>query len=264
MTSFPASPTCRLRAMGLGTILLLAGLAGSAAPVLAQDGTNEGDYLYRVSLVRAAPGEWHEMVEALQEDFALAREAGEGPVFWMRHSQGDHWDFMVIRPMESFGAYHAAERRDRRDEARRSPRGRALAERMSALTAYREDWYARSVPVGELARRFDEMDFYHVEMFAGLPGHRAELVEQRRMENRFYRELGARENLIFVREAGSNWDAMTVGFYENLAAFAEPSGTAEAQEAAARAAGFDGVRDIGPYLRSLLSYHNDTLGVRVR
>jgi len=39
--------------------------------------------------------------------------------------------------------------------------------------------------------------------------------------------------------------------------------TAAQQEEAARAAGFDGVGDISPYLRSLLSYHNDTLGVPI-
>ena len=33
------------------------------------------------------------------------------------------------------------------------------------------------------------------------------------------------------------------------------------QDRAARAAGFEGVDAISPYLRSLLSYHNDTIGV---
>ena len=36
------------------------------------------------------------------------------------------------------------------------------------------------------------------------------------------------------------------------------------QEEAAKVAGFKGINDISPYLRSLLSYHNDTLGVRAQ
>ena len=49
-------------------------------------------------------------------------------------------------------------------------------------------------------------------MFAGLPGKRRELLEQRRMENRYYEHLDRQLNLIFVRDSGPNWDAMTLGF----------------------------------------------------
>jgi len=104
---------------------------------------------------------------------------------------------------------------------------------------------------------------FHVEMFAGLPGKRDELLEQRRMENRYYEFLNRPQNVIFTRESGSNWDAMTIGFHESLEAFAAAGNryTQEQQNAAAIHAGFESVDDIGPYLRSLLSYHNDTIGV---
>ncbi|MDT8368593.1 MAG: hypothetical protein RQ745_05270, partial [Longimicrobiales bacterium] len=71
--------------------------------------------------------------------------------------------------------------------------------------------------------------------------------------------------LIFTRAAGPNWDAMTIGFHPDLQSFAAGGSlhSAAEQEAAARAAGFDGTDAIGPYLRSLLSYHNDTLGVPI-
>ena len=107
------------------------------------------------------------------------------------------------------------------------------------------------------------MGLFHVEMFAGLPEKRAELLEQRRMENRYYEYLERQQNVLFVRAAGSNWDAMTIGFFEDLQAFASAGArySEPEQDEAARSAGFDGVDQVGPYLRSLIDYHHDTLAV---
>lgn len=229
-------------------------------------GQNEGDYLYKVTMLRAAPGHFAELVSALESSFELHEEAGDQAPFWIRHSQGDQWDFMLIYPMGDFSSYHGAERAAQRTAVWDSSRGQALATLLSELTSYSEEWFSRSVSVDEMGRRFDGMGLFHVEMFAGLPGTRRELLEQRRMENRYYEHLDRQQNLLFVREAGSNWDAMTIGFYENLQAYAAAGvrySLAE-QDEAARVAGFEEVGKIGPYLRSLLSYHHDTLGVRVR
>jgi hypothetical protein len=247
---------------GLWIIALAAVAVGWATPAVAQ---TEGDYLYRVTMARAAPGQWVDLIATLRESFEIDRDAGDPAPFWMRHSQGDQWDFMLIHPMGEQSSYHSPDREQRRAAAWATPRGREIARQLEAYIAYKEEWYARTVSLDELTRRFEGQDFYHVEMFAGLPGKRAELVEQRRMENRYYEHLGRQQNLIFVRDGGPNWDAMTVGFYENLQAYAAAGvrHTAEEQEAAARAAGFDGIGAISPYLRSLLSYHHDTLAVRI-
>ncbi len=255
-----------MRARRLGVALAaLACVAAGVGPSGARAQT-EGEYLYNVVTVRAAPGAFADFMEALRERSALGAEAGDAPPFWLRHSQGDQWDFMLIYPMGDFETYYASERVARRRAAWSSERGRALEERLDALTAFREGWLARSAPLEELARRFEGMDFYHIEMFAGLPGKRAALVEQRRMENRYYARLDRQQNLIFVRAGGAPWDAMTLGLYESLQAYAAAGvrhGEAE-QDAAAKAAGFAGVGEIGPYLRSLLAYHHDTLAVRAR
>ncbi len=241
--------------------LLLLGL--SFAPRVGAQAT-EGEYLYDVRMVRAAPGQWLELMDLIREAAELHQEAGDGAPFWMRHSQGDQWDFMLLLPMEDHAVYHAPARIQRRARVWESDRGRNLLARMEAATSYTEDWFARSVPADEMRRRFQGMALFHIEMFAGLPVRRGDLVEQRRMENRFYGELGAQQNLIFVRDSGPNWDAMTLGLHRDLQAFAEPIGTPAEEEAAARAAGFDGVGGISPLLRSLLSYHHDTLAVAVR
>lgn len=244
--------------LGLSVVLAF---AAPATPVLGQ---TEGDYLYSVTMIRAAPGHFADLVDALQEDAGLRERAGDVAPFWIRHSQGDHWDFMLIYPMGDPVSYFDAERAARRAELAATPEARDVSTRLERFTSFREEWFARSAPLEEMARRFDGMGLYHVEIFAGLPGKREELLEQRRMENRYYEHLDRQLNLLFVREAGPNWDAMTIGFYESLQSYAAAGvrySDAE-QDEAARAAGFDGVGQIGPYLRSLLSYHNDTLGVR--
>lgn len=227
-------------------------------------GQTEGDYLYDVAMLRAAPGHFADLVAALEADAELRVEAGDHAPFWIRHSQGDQWDFMLIYPMGDAPTFFSGDRVERRQAVRESSRAQAVATRLEQYTSYQEEWFARSVPVEEMARRFEGMGLFHVEIFAGLPGKRAELLDQRRMENRYYEHLDRQLNVLFVREAGPNWDAMTIGFYESLQTYAAMGVrySEEEQDEAARAAGFDAVGQIGPYLRSLLSYHNDTLGVR--
>ena len=242
--------------------LVLAILLIAPTPASSQAPT-EGDYLYSVVLLRAAPGAFNDLIEALGEADDLREDAGDEASFRIRHSQGDHWDFMLILPMGSRAGYHAPARIDRRAEVWESPRGLEVRSRLEAATSYREEWIATSVDQSEMARRFSGMGLFHVEMFAGLPGLREELLEQRRMENRYYTALDRQLNVLFVREGGSNWDAMTIGFHESLSTFAAAGASIPAarQDQAARSAGFEGVDAISPYLRSLLSYHNDTLGV---
>ncbi|MDH3732966.1 MAG: hypothetical protein OEU54_05505 [Gemmatimonadota bacterium] len=242
----------------------LISLAGAIAAPHAVQGQTDGDYLYNVTMLRAAPGHFADLVEALEADADLRERAGDGAPFWIRHSQGDQWDFMLIYPMGDPTTFFDTERTRGRRVVGDSDAGRDVAERIERFTAFHEEWFARSIPVEDLAGRFGGMGLFHVEIFAGLPGKRAELLEQRRMENRYYAHLDRQLNVIFTREAGPNWDAMTIGFYEDLQAFAAAGvrySEAEQNEAAS-AAGFESVGQIGPYLRSLLSYHNDTLGVR--
>ncbi len=226
-------------------------------------GQTEGDYLYNVTMLRAAPGHFTELRSVLEESLAIHEQAGDQAPFWIRHSQGDQWDFMLIYPMGDFSSYYETDRIQTRAAAWRIEQGLRVSERLLSLVSYREEWFARSADVEEMARRFEGMGLLHVEMFAGLPGKRAELLEQRRMENRYYEHLDRQQNVLFVREAGSNWDAMTIGFFEDLTTFAE-AGTlysSAEQDEAARTAGFDGIDHVGPYLRSLIDYHHDTLAV---
>ena len=84
------------------------------------------------------------------------------------------------------------------------------------------------------------------------------------MENAFNRSRGRGETLIFVREAGAAWDVVTLGAYRNWQQYAETELIPkEINEAAARKAGFPSADGVGPYMRTLISTHRDTLGPQI-
>ncbi len=233
-----------------------------------QEGENwEGNHLYRVALLRAAPGRILDLIELLKEERDLLADIDEPAPFWMRHTQGDQWDLMILYPMGSFHEYYEPGRTARRNEngVWKGLSYEQLQFEADRLTSFREEEFVRGPGPEVLEEAFGENSFYHAEMFVALPGRQDRLLEERRMENRFLRRLGRPENLIFVREVGGTWDSFTLGFYKDLMHYAESSDLrADEEEEAARAAGFEGADRIGSYLRSLILYHHDTLAVAIR
>ncbi|MEL7488085.1 MAG: hypothetical protein AAGJ87_12810 [Pseudomonadota bacterium] len=248
-------------------VAIAAAFAVFAAPIVGavENATPplEGETLYRVTTVRAAPGKLEDLINwtraMLESDFY--KDAGVEAPMIMRHSQGDQWDLMKVTPMGSWEDYYA----------RRASRKRAAAEEThaekirsaNALVAFAEDHFAYGPPVEDVRRAYDATGFYHIEMFEAAPGKAAALMEQRRMENAYLTATGQTANMIFRRAAGSDVDVFTIGFHADLQAFAAPSpATAEEPEAAAKAAGFKDRADISFFLRSLITGHHDTLAVK--
>jgi hypothetical protein len=215
----------------------------SLALLLAAAPAERGQTLYRMTLLRAAPGRLLEVVAELK---AQKRDA-----LVLRHSQGDQWDLMVLAPIGSY-----------RDHFAQPAAAASLAD--PARVGFQEDTFVRGPDLRALPG-FDGAGLYHVEMFHALAGMRDELLREREMENAYLRALGRPTNAIFVRELGGSWDAFTVGAYRSWKHFAERDDIpAERSQAAAREAGFEGADHIGPYLRSLILSHHDTLATPVR
>jgi hypothetical protein len=236
-----------------------------AAPVAAQAAAQDGD-VYRVLTVQAAPGELLELIELYRDEKTVLASVGEEPSLWMRHSQGDFWDLFLLYPIGSMAEYFDEARMDRVAGAR-SASGRTGAELQAAIdaaTAWREEVFVHGPPRDEVQGAWAAAGFFHVEMFQGLAGKRAELLRERAMENAYLVALGRDPNHIFTRVAGSSTDAFTIGYYEDLKAYANPPEvTPEEEERAAVDAGFQGAAYIGAYLRELILRHHDTLAVRI-
>lgn len=245
----------------------LLALAGSL-PALAQSAPTEptdpatGSTVYRVTTLRAAPGALLELIDQYRRAAAdrLWQRMGSAEPRLMRHSQGDQWDLLVVQAIGSYADYYREAMIRRRSEA-----GEAafLAER-DRRVAFREDLFAYGPKAATVHAAYRDNAFYHIEMFAALPGKHAELLHQRHMENRYLAAIKARENLVFVGDQGSDVDVFTIGFYPSIVEFAAPNAVSDAEaEMAAKAAGFKGRAFIGTYLRELIASHHDTLAVKV-
>jgi hypothetical protein len=237
--------------------LLLAFLSLLCTPVTSQPAQqNPGHSLYRASLVQAAPGKLVELIAAYKQHFAAA---GQTPL-WMRHSQGDRWDLLILEPMTSYASFYSAERtaaRERQDgswERRRKP-----------LVAWEEDVFVFGPGESDLQKAFADSGFFHVEMFRALADKQSDLLRERAMENAYSKAVGQPENFIFIRDQGASWDVFTIGCFRDLKHYASSADVpAEKAQAAAKAAGFESPGAIGPYLRQFIADHHDTLAVAVR
>jgi hypothetical protein len=218
-------------------------------------------YLYDARLVQAAPGKLLEVIELYKTSTASLKAGGDEPPLWMRHSQGDRWDLLLLFPMGSYAEYYRVDRIARRAKAE-PPEFR---ERLASDIYWQEDVFCYGPGLDDLRKAFGGAGFFHVEMFQALPGRGADLYREREMENDYLRTLHEPDNFIFVRDQGAAWDLFTIGCYRNLKHYAEGSDVGQKeQEAAAKAAGFEDAAHIGPYLRTLISAHHDTLAVAIK
>jgi len=224
----------------------------------------EGDYLYRVSTVRAAPGSLSDLLDwaATLRGSGYFRDSGQEPPFLIRHSQGDQWDLMFIMPIKRWSAFHSESAAQERSNAA-SAHAQMLGSK-DTMIAFEEDHFAYGPPLSVVKEAYDENSFFHIEMFTAAPGKADELLDQRRMENVYLSTTGQTTNMIFRRAAGSDVDVFTIGFHKSLEAFAAPANVSdEEKEEAAIEAGFKDRSDLSFYLRSLISSHHDTLAVKV-
>jgi hypothetical protein len=244
-------------AMTVRILALVLGLWAAPAPVPANG------YLYRATLVQAAPGKLLEVVDLYKAGWPGWKDSGDEAPIAMRHSQGDRWDLLLLFPMGSYGEFYAPDRIARRSKAREASKAELAT--LGDDIAWQEDVFVSGPALSEVRGALAKAGFFHVEMFLELPGKGPELYRQREMENAYSARLGLPQNLIFVRDAGAPWDLFTIGGYRDLKHYAESADVPEAKsEEAARAAGFDGAKAIGPYLRTLIASHHDTLAVAVR
>src|SRR5580700_143494 len=240
-------------------ILSYALLAQPQAAPLTQ--SPQPSYLYKTSLIQAAPGKLLDLIDAYKQISAeQAKVTGDASPLWMRHSQGDRWDLLILVPMGSYMDYYKPDRVVKRDTVIDTWR-----ERLKTDIAWQEDIFVYGPPLEDLRKAFATAGLFHVEMFQSLPGKQTELQKQREMENAFSRIVKAPENFIFLRDQGAAWDLITIGCFENLKHYAQAADVPPAEaDAAAKSAGFESAAQIGPYLRTLIALHRDTLAVAIK
>ena len=223
--------------------------------------------LYRVVLIQAAPGKLLDLVDLYKRRLPVIAAGGDELPYIVRHSQGDRWDLAVIYPSGSFTSYYSAERVAKRAEAARASgvTNDAFAKQFYDLVAWHEDVYVEGPPLAEFRSYVRDLGLVHFEMFQALAGKRDALIEERRMESAFNVARGRPGALIFTHEQGAAWDVITLDGYRNWRHYAESELIpVEVTEAAAKKAGFANADAIGPYMRTLIALHHDTIGTPVK
>jgi hypothetical protein len=218
----------------------------------------EPAYLYKTTFVRAAPGKLLDLIALYKSQMAAHDASGDERPLWWRHTQGDQWDLMLLTPMGSYTEYYAKKR-----VARRKDEG--FAQKLDACSSWREDIFVMGPTLETVKKAFNAAAYYHIEIFVALPGKQAELFKERVMENIYQVGIGRPENMIFVRDQGASWDLFTLGCYRDILHWAGSGDVPkDKRELAARRAGFNSPEEIGPYMRTLIVMHRDTMGVAIK
>jgi hypothetical protein len=229
--------------------------------------SSEQTYLYKTTFIRAAPGKLLDLIDLLKGQMSVIDASEDKRPFWWRHTQGDQWDLMMLYPMESYTEYYSKQRIKRRAQAqsKSSLSQEEFKKRYQEDVAWYEDIFVMGPPLEIVENVFKNTSFYHCEIFIALPGKHKELFKEREMENAYLHGIGRPENLIFTRDQGAAWDLFTLGCYKDMNHWAASSDIPrEKREAAAIKAGFEGSDKIGPYMRTLILMHRDTIGVAIK
>src|SRR5260370_6706510 len=113
-------------------------------------------YLYKVTLVQAAPGKLLELIDLYKQRSSALKDVDEAPL-WMRHSQGDHWDLMILLPMGSYNEYFEPHR-----TAKRNSLTGGLAETAKEDITWQEDLLSWCPPLSDLRKAFADGGFFHL------------------------------------------------------------------------------------------------------
>jgi len=196
---------------------------------------------YRITLLRATSGSLADLIsQAIQY-----RSEKNGQATLMRHSQGDHWDLMLLEPAGKDPIKH---------------------KNFGPLVDFQHTFLARSETTWKRLREMgSSSDLFHIEMFRARHGKSQELLKQRQMENTYLTSTKRRANIVFETTFGSDVDSFTIGYYKDMLEFAwMPDLAGSVFSKAATDAGFKSRDDIGLYLRELIVGHQDTLAKRVK
>jgi hypothetical protein len=250
-----------------GVFLCLAGLFVGSLATPEAPAAADPMYLYRVQFLRAAPGKLLDLINLHKDRMTVYDAAGDERPLWWRHTQGDQWDLMFLYPMESYAEFYSPARVAGRQKAfNGAPLSQAeFARKNNECVSWHEEIFVTGPQLEPLKKVFHNNAYYHVEIFISLPGKLAELLKEREMESAYQKAIGRPETFLFRHDAGASWDAFTLGCYRDLQHWAGGGETSrEKRDAAARAAGFQNSDAIGPYMRSLILMHRDSMGVAIK
>ena len=243
------------------TFLASASIAQQATPPTRQPqpqaAAAQGQELYHVHFVKAAPGKISELISAYQE--APVAQGEPGPPVILRHLQGDDWDLLVLTPLG----------KDETITTATTPEEQRSIERMRGLTSQHVDTFTSGPPwadvratlLGDAARPTGTAGgatgtIYTVTTYRSIPGHRDQLADTLRRIAGLYPDR--RTTMQHIE--GAPWEFVMLSRYDSWAALGEDQAPAADK---LRSQGFASNEAIGLELRQHVAEHRDTIAEMV-
>lgn len=115
---------------------------------------------YKVTLLRANPGDLLELIEELKSDREAHAKIGIDKPYLLRHSQGDHWDLMMIYPIEDLGTYFSAEKSKLRSNSKTLEK--SYGDTFHELVSFQEESIVAGPEKEQFIAWFEEFNMFHV------------------------------------------------------------------------------------------------------
>ena len=121
------------------------------------------DENYRLTLLRTAPGNLATLIESTKN----YKKAHQGNPIIMRHSQGNHWDLMILEP---------------------AGKDWMTTQDSNSRVSFQHNFLVKSSwSWKQLKSRSADAGLFNIEMFHAAAGHKKDILEQRFMENKYYK-----------------------------------------------------------------------------
>ena len=139
--------------------------------VVAQD-----EQVYHVTLLRAKPGGLLELIDALKTRAKDNTVDSRDNTLVMRHSQGDHWDLMIVYPLRGYYEYFSG--------LERKTRGvpimvnEVYGHELNDLLSFREEGFFIGPDLEDFSQLFETYKLFHIEIFTALAGKQKELIKE--------------------------------------------------------------------------------------
>ncbi|SRR6266404_5528575 len=106
-----------MRSVVKAMVVMLLVASGMSSAAQKSNQTDHTTDFYKATLVQAAPGKLLELIRLYQSSAQRTGDIGGASLLWMRHSQGDHWDLLILYPSSKSGATGSStvERQARKD-----------------------------------------------------------------------------------------------------------------------------------------------------
>lgn len=163
---------------------------------------------YKITLLRANPGDLLQLIDEVKKDIENHKELGIEKPYLLRHSQGDHWDLMLIYPIPGLSSYFSEESMLKRTASETLEK--SYGENFHDLVSFQEEAVVEGPDQELFSQWFEEYGYFHIEIFTALAGKQQELLEQRKAENVFYEHINHRPNFIFTRVFGPSCLNITI------------------------------------------------------